>query len=382
MPRRDDGRIGVLLLMDSLPIGGAESLLLSVLSGLDRRHFAPEVLCLREAGEMAPRFVAAEVPVFVLGSRRAQHLLTPASLIRWFRTRRVSIVMLTNHVAAHAFGPTAARVAGVDGTVVSVHMTGGKSIGLPTLPWHAMQQMPLVDALVAVSQEQLDYLAEDEGLGSRPWRRPRTEVISNGVSIRDAPGATERYATREVLGLAPDDEAVGIVAALRAEKAHEVFLNAGARIIEARPAARLVLIGEGERRADLEALADRLGISDRTIFAGYRPDARDLIAALDVTCLTSVQETFPIAPLESLEAGIPVVMTDCGDMGRFIAEGITGHLVPVGDDRALAERVCELLADPVRRARMGKAGRAQVAERFGLDRTIFSYEQLFNELAA
>jgi glycosyltransferase involved in cell wall biosynthesis len=381
MPRRDDGRIGVLLLMDSLPIGGAESLLLSVLSGLDRDRFAPEVLCLREPGDMAPRFVSAGVPVFVLGSRRAEHLLTPSSLVRWFRKRRVGIVMLTSHVAAHAFGPIAARAAGVDATVVSVHMTGGKRIGLPTLPWHAMQQMPLIDALVAVSQQQLDYLVAEEGFRSRPWRKTRTEVISNGVSIREAPGATERYAARETLGLAPNDEAAGIVAALRTEKAHEVFLEAGAKIIAARPAARLVLIGEGERRADLEALAGRLGIAERTMFAGYRPDARDLLPALDVTCLTSVQETFPIAPLESLEAGVPVVMTDCGDMGRFIDEGVTGHLVPVGDSTALAERVCELLEDPATRARMGQAGRAQVAERFSLDRTISSYEELFTELS-
>jgi glycosyltransferase involved in cell wall biosynthesis len=381
MPRRDDGRIGVLLLMDSLPVGGAESLLLSVLSGLDRERFAPEVLCLREPGAMAPRFSSAGVPVFVLGRRRAQHLLTPYALVRWFRKRRVSIVMLTSHVAAHAFGPTAARLAGVDATVVSVHMTGGKRIGLPTLPWHAMQQMPLVDALVAVSQQQLDYLAEEEGFGSRPWRSARAEVISNGVSIRKAPGAAERYAARRALGLDPEDEAVGIVAALRAEKAHQVFLHAGAQIIAARPAATLVLIGEGERRQELEALAGRLGIAERTLFAGYRPDARDLLPAMDVTCLTSVQETFPIAPLESLEAGVPVVMTDCGDMGRFIDEGVTGHLVPVGDHAALAERVCELLADPVLRRRLGEAGRAQVIERFGLDRTISAYERLFAELA-
>jgi len=368
--------------MDSLPIGGAESLLLSVLSGLDRDRFAPEVLCLRTPGAMAPRFVAAGVPVFVLGHRRAQHLLTPSSLVRWFRKRRASIVMLTSHVAAHAFGPTAARAAGVDGTVVSVHMTGGKRLGLPTLPWHAMQQMPLVDVLVTVSQQQLDYLVEEERFRSRPWRQARTEVISNGVSIREAPGAAARYAARESLGVAPDDEAVGIVAALRAEKAHEVFLEAGAKIVAARPAARLLVIGEGERRDELEALAGRLGIAERTIFTGYRPDARDLLPALDVACLTSVQETFPMAPLESLEAGVPVVMTDCGDMGRFIEDGVTGYLVAVGDDSALAARVCELLADPALRRRLGETGRMQVTRRFSLDRTIRAYERLFSELAS
>jgi glycosyltransferase involved in cell wall biosynthesis len=375
-----DARIRVMLLMDSLPVGGAESLLLSVLSGLDRDRFAAEVLCIRSAGEMAPRFVQAGVPVYVLGSRRAQHLTTPTRLVSWLRTRRVDVLMLTSHHAAQFFGPTAAKLAGVPATVVSVHMTGGKSIGLPTLPRIGIEQLALVDALVAVSHEQLEYLASEEGLSSRPWRSTRTEVIPNGVSTEPRPGVQERYAARESLGIAADDEAVGILAALRSEKAHDVFLRAGALVVARRPRARLVLIGDGERRAELEALAAELGLADRTIFAGYRPDARALIPALDVTCLTSVQETFPIAPLESLEAGVPVVMTDCGNMGRFIDEGTTGHLVPVGDHDALAERVTGLLDDPARRRRYGDAGREAVHTRFSLEATVSAYERLFADL--
>ena len=382
MSRPEGTDIGVVLLMDSLPVGGAESLLLSVLSGLDRERFRPSVLCIRRPGDMAARYVEAGIPVHVLGHRRAAHLATPSRLIAHLRRSDTDLLLLTNHHAAQFFGPSCARLAGVTASVVSVHMTGGKSIGIPTLPRLAIEQLALFDALVAVSDQQVDYLRAEEGFGSRPWRQTRVEVISNGVSARERPDADARARARAALGLAPDDEAVGIVAALRSEKAHDVFLRAGAEIVSARPQARLVVIGDGELRPELESHAAELELGDRVLFAGYRSDARDLLPALDVSCLTSVQETFPIAPLEALEAEVPVVMTDCGDMGRFIDDGVTGYLVPVGDHAALAERVCALLADPERRRAFGAAGRARVHRDFNIETTVARYAALFEELVS
>lgn len=381
-PRHGDGRIGVVLLMDSLPVGGAESLLLSVLSGLDSERFRPSVLCLRSPGDMAPRFRAAGVPVHVLGHRRARHLLTPTRLVSHLRRNGTDVMLLTSHHGAQFFGPICARLAGVAATVVSVHMTGGKTIGLPTLPRIGMEQLRLSRALVAVSDQQVDYLRAEEGLGSRPWRTTRVAVISNGVSRRPLPDSAAIAAARAALGLDDDEQAVGIVAALRSEKAHEVFLRAGADIVRTRPRTRLVLIGDGDRRDALEATAAELSLGDRVLFAGYRSDARDLVAGFDVSCLTSIQETFPIAPLESLEAGVPVVMTDCGDMGRFIDHGGSGWLVPVGDHRALAERVLSLLDDAEQRRAFGVVGRARVHRDFSLDATVSAYADLFAELVA
>lgn len=364
-----------------IPLGGAESLQLEVLAGLDRDRFRAEAICLRRGGQMAPRFEAAGIPVHVMGRRRLQHLATPLVLARELRRRRVDVVLATVHHAALYMGPLAARLAGVGGTALGLHQIGGKRIGIPSLPPGGVELMRLIDALVLLTPAQLDYLVAEEGFGRFWWRRTHHEVIPNGIRIPPPPGPGDRAAARAALGLGTDDLAVGIVAALRPEKAHDLLLRACARLAPAHPGLRVVLIGSGAREAELRALADALGIAGRTVFAGFRDDVPALLPALDVTCLTSVQETYPISVLEAMAAARPVVMTDPEGVPEIVLDGRTGYVVPVGDEDALADRLARLLADPELRAGMGAAGRERAEREFPLERTLRRYEQLFLRLA-
>ncbi len=132
--RAGDGRIRVCMVTTTLPLGGAETLQLQVLSGIDRDRFRTEVLCLRDAGQMAGRFEEAGVPVTVLGRRRWQHLGSVAVVARWLRDRRIDVVLLTPHHAAMLVGAPAARLGGARGTAIGLHQIGGKDIGIPSLP--------------------------------------------------------------------------------------------------------------------------------------------------------------------------------------------------------------------------------------------------------
>lgn len=365
----------------TLPLGGAETLQLSVLSGLSRPEFHAEVLCLREAGQMAPRFEEAGVPVSVLGRRRAQHLGSIPAIAAWLRERRIDVALMTPHHAALYLGPPAARVAGVRGTALGLHMIGGRSIGIPSLPPGGVELMFLIDALILLTEAQLRYLEAEEGLNSLPWRRVRHAIIPNGVEVGPPPAAEDAQRARAALGVAPDDLVVGCVAALRREKDHELLLEAVSRLVRAHPRLRLALVGSGAREDALRERAAALGIADRVLFLGYRTDVAELLPGLDVKCLTSVQETFPVSVLEAMAAGLPVVMTDCEGAPPLVEDGATGFLVPVGDADALTRRLGELLADPGLRARLGAAGRRAALERHSLTRTIHLYEALLRSLA-
>ena len=128
-----DTRTAVCLLADELPLGGAESLQLTVLSGLDPSRFRAEAICLREPGLMASRFEEAGVPVTVLGRRGRQHLSTVPLLAREFRSRGIDVVLMTPHDATMALGPFAGRL-GARANVLGLHQIGGKAIGIPASP--------------------------------------------------------------------------------------------------------------------------------------------------------------------------------------------------------------------------------------------------------
>ena len=241
--------------------------------------------------------------------------------------------------------------------------------------------MRLIDVLVLLTDAQRDYLVAHEGFGSRWWRRTKVAVIPNGIEIPPVPAPADVDAARSQLGVVADAPTIGIVAALRTEKDHETLLRAVARLAPRRPRLRLVLVGSGDREEALRAECERLGIHGQVVFAGFRPDARQLLAGLDVVALVSVQETFPVSVLEAMAACRPVVMTRCEGVPEVVIDGETGFMVEIGDDATLAERLGRLLDDPALREQMGAAGRQRAATVFPISRTIAQYEELFARLA-
>jgi len=252
---------------------------------------------------MAPSFEDAGVPVTVNRRRRWQHLATIPVLARWLRAQRIDIVLATTHVPSLHLSLVAARLAGVKGTVLGLHQVGGRDIGIPSLPRRSVDLLFLLDALVLLSPHQLDYIRTVEGYGRHPWRRPPFAIIPNGVTVPPPANADDRRRARSSLGVADDSQVVGCVAALRPEKDHETLLRATARLVGTHPRLRLVLIGSGPREAALREEVERRGLADRVVFAGFRTDVGSLLPALDVFCLTSIQETYPVSVLEAMAAG-------------------------------------------------------------------------------
>ena len=147
-------------------------------------------------------------------------------------------------------------------------------------------------------------------------------------------------------------------------------------------AAVLVLVGDGPDREAVEALAASLGVRDAVAFAGERRSLGDLFAHADLFLLPSAQESFGLAALESLASGVPVVASDVGGVPEVVSHGETGWLVPPGDPAAMAAAALSLLADPPRRAAMGRAARAAALARFQPGPLVSRVEEIYRGVLA
>ena len=153
---------------------------------------------------------------------------------------------------------------------------------------------------------------------------------------------------------------VGCAARLEDQKGVDILLQAMAQV----PDVQLVLIGDGERRADLERQADALGLTHRVEFRGWLVDARAAIAAFDVFALASRDEAFPLTIVEAMLSGTPVVATDVGSVAEAVLDGETGLLVPSGDVEALAAAIRRMVAEPELRKRLAAAARDHAVQHF------------------
>jgi glycosyltransferase involved in cell wall biosynthesis len=231
------------------------------------------------------------------------------------------------------------------------------------------------DALVAVSPA-----VRDDLLGLGIGRADQWHVVPVGLELdhllEDSVSMPE---ARSALGLPRHGPIVGIVGRLVRIKDHTTFLNAAQRVAAWHPDATFVVAGDGELRGSLEAPAKAM-LGDRVTFLGWVTDLAKLYAALDVVVLTSRNEGTPVALIEAGAAAKPVVATDVGGVADVVRDGVTGTLVPRGDEPAVAHAISTQLGDPQMAYAMGAAGRAWVRGRFSADRLMQDMKSLYAEL--
>ena len=191
-----------------------------------------------------------------------------------------------------------------------------------------------------------------------------------------------RGAFRRALDVGADTPLIGIVARLVPIKAHEAFFAAAQRVLEVLPTARFLVIGDGERRSELEAMVDQCGIRGNVAFLGWRRDMVEVYADLDVVALTSLNEGSPVALIEALAAARPVISTAVGGVPEVVVDGLTGLTVAANDANALADGILRLLRDRELGTKLGEAGRRHVYPRYDSSRLVDDMRNLYlRELA-
>ena len=363
----------VLWLTKGLGPGGAERLLVSFAAVADRERFDLRTAYLLPWKDHLVADLAAHgVPAVCLDGRREADPRWLHRLRRLVRAEKIDVV--------HAHSPLVAALArpalralprrqrpalmGTEHNMWSSHH--------PATRWANRLTLGLEDATIAVSEE------VRESMSSRLARR--TEVVVHGVDVDAiARRRGERDAARAELDVGDDQLLVATVANLRANKDYPTMLKAARRLVDSGQAVRFVSVGQGPLAEQLEEERDRSGLAGQFRFLGYREDPVRVLVAADVFWLSSRFEGLPIALLEAMAAGLPVVATGVGGIPAVVTDGREGRLVPAGDPAALAAAVAEL-QDAGVRARCAAAATERVRA-FGIDRAARRQEALYQQLS-
>ena len=366
-PRNEAGPLRIQFVITSMPVGGAETLLVNMMRRMDPLLVRPEVICLKEPGPLGEE-ISGEFDVHSRLLRGKFDLRVLPRLVALMHRRRADAVVTVGAGDKMFWGRLAAHLAGVPVIASALHSTGWPD-GVGRLNrWLT----PITDAFIAVAESHGEFLRDFERFPAA-----KVHVIRNGVDCqRFVPDAPARTSVREELGLAPETPLIGIVAALRGEKNHEMLVRAAAQLKSHHPNAHWLIVGDGPTRESIESLSAELGTDDRVHLLGTRHDTPRLVAALDIFTLCSLNEASPVSILESLACGVPCVATDVGSVNESVREGVTGHLIPSEDVGAMTEAIAGLLDSSSRRESMGTAGRQLVLASGSLESMVEGYQQL------
>jgi glycosyltransferase involved in cell wall biosynthesis len=376
--RRAALKLRVLHLITRLPVGGAERLLVDVARGLDPQRFTSVVCCIQERGELAAELEACGIAVHCLERMRTKRFDWRAigDLGSLMREQRIDVVH-SHLYHANLYGRLAARRARVP-AVATVHNTYAKRKLHRELlnRWLAH----ISARVIAVSENVRSDLIRYDGIPAQ-----KITVIHNGIDVGRVQTPLTRGEARERLGLAADTIVLGCVARLEEQKGHRFLLEALAQLNEpARGAARfrVVLVGDGRLRAQLEERAAGLGVAAWTMFLGTRHDVPDILKALDICVMPSLWEGLSVAMLEAMAAGLPLVISDVSGVSQVVGDNEYGLKVPAGDAAELARAIARLADAPERRAALGAAARRRVRAKFSAQAMLAELARLYEEVSS
>ena len=202
-------------------------------------------------------------------------------------------------------------------------------------------------------------------------------TIYNGIEESEFDKSSNYEKFRQEFGFEKDSIVIGKIGSMYPQKAHEVLFEAAKLVLNAVPEARFLLVGDGPRRSELQAMVSNIGLENEITFTGLRSDVPDLLHFIDIFVLSSAWEGFPMTILEAMASGTPVVVTDVGGNSEAVIHGETGYLVTQGDYQALACAIIELADNYQKRVSMGKAGKNRLLNNFTSEVMVRSIEELY-----
>jgi glycosyltransferase involved in cell wall biosynthesis len=343
----------VLLVIKCLGHGGAERLLVDVVAGADRSAVEYEVALVLDAEDgYVPLLEARGTTVHRLGATGNRDL-------RWLgRLRR--LVGDGGYDAVHFHLPYAAAL----GRPVVHSLPRGRRPATVTTEHSLWDKQAVVlralNRLTIGRDVTLVVVSDAAAAALPPALRARARVVVHGIDRSPSADLVARRpevraGVRDELDVPADHALVVCVANLRAEKGHDVLLDAGAVLARDGVPATVVVVGRGPEEAALSARHRALDLGDRHRFLGPRDDVLRLMAAADVVVLPSRHEGLPVTLMEATSVGACVVASAVGGVPQVVTDGLDGLLVPPGDPAALAAALARVVGDPDLRARLGRA---------------------------
>ncbi len=346
-------------------ISGSEGHLLRLLPGMAARGVEVSMVVLEDPRYPCPAFCQAleahHIEVTRLPIRGHLDPGLRGCLVHHLRAHRPDLVH-THLLHADLYGLHAARRAKVPYAISSRHNNDAFRHNA-VIKWLNRRAMRQVDRVITISQALEHFVREVEGIGPE-------KIVTVYYGLEAPPSKGDRLAARETLGERAEVPLVGFFGRLVGQKGVDVLLDAFPSVRAAHPEARLVIVGDGPLRADLERRVRTLGMAGAVNFAGWRGAARDIMPACDLIAVPSRWEGFGLVTLEAMGYAIPLVASRTSALPEIVVDGETGILVPPEDPPALAEAICALLSDPPWAAALGRAGYERLVRTFSVEAMI------------
>ncbi|MEX5213778.1 MAG: glycosyltransferase [Nitrospiraceae bacterium] len=357
---------------------GAEIQMAILLAGLVRRPGVAVSAVLFNAGRLEHQLRAIGIDVYVFPERQWGGIKIIKSLLEYFQENPCHIVHVHKYKDT-ILGGLAAKLAGVPCIVRTVHGLTEAYAGFQSVKigfYRTLEHMVLahiVSCLIAVSKTIHDVLA-------MKYKNSQVIHIYNGIEVGKRRISRSRVETRAMLGVCSSEALIGTVGRLTPVKGQVHLLKAMRLLLDQGRKVKLVLVGDGPLRHQLEEMVRKLEMLENVAFLGQRDDTYELMQAMDVFVLPSLSEGIPLVVLEAMVAGVPVLASRVGGIPEVIKDGATGMLVEAGNEVELANR-CGMLLDRVdTAAQIAKSARERVEANFSAEVMVDRVAQLYRAL--
>lgn len=364
-------RIKVIHLVEDLKVGGQEKVIATIATGLDSKKFDVEIWCLARGGDVADWLRQSGISVRILNLSTYHRPLNIARLALRLRRSRADIVHSHGNFAG-TFGRLATILAGIRQAVMHVHTS---DINLSRR--HILIEKFLscfTCRIICVSRSVQNFIKNIESIPVG-----KTCVIYNGAARLS--GQDGKPISRSIWGFSAQDCLVVSVGSLVENKGHRILIDAMRMLVPVNPTLRLLIVGDGPLRSELEEQVGRFKLSEHIKFTGIVKDIHPVLALADIFVLpTRFREGLSMAVLEALQHGLPVISSLIGGIPEAVEHDCSGLLVPPGDARELKAAIAKLAADGNLRQVMGRTGQKLYEERFTVEKMLSQIESLYTTI--
>jgi len=370
----------ILYVIDGIEFGGGERVFAQLLNGLPEDRFEP-YLASAPNDAFLKNIKSKNLVFYPVDFSNRFNPLPLMRLYRIVKSQRIDIVH-SQGARADFFARIAAKLAKVPIIISTVQMlVEGYNVGyLKRFLYQTFDRFSerFVDYFLVVSSVLKENMIEVHGI-------PPDKIIKiyNGIETdyyKPVGNEEMRYKIRREFAVNDSDILIASLGRLVWQKGFEYFLHAIPEILREIPDARFILVGDGPLRPELERLAVELGEGDKIIFAGYRSDVRDVLAALDIVVIPSVLEGFPMITLEAMAMAKPIVAAKIDGITEQITDGINGILIPPKDSSAIAQAIIRLINDRESGKKLGLAARKKVEQEFSVEKMVSETEKVYLSL--
>ena len=364
----------VLHVIDSLDLGGAQTLLLEICRNADRERFEIEVACMHGLGVFAGEFEKAGIKIHSLSPGKWPPLYIP-NFPRLLK--RLDPDVLHFHLfGSNLIAKPLAALVGKRTLIVHDHCNDAGR-GNPAMLFADALTNRLASKVIAVSDSIRDFLILHEGVDP-----DRVVTLSNGIDSQSFLPAKEGQMAlaKSALGLPSDALVIGGMGRLVPQKNFSRFLDVAARVLSETPSAVFVIAGTGPQEEELKAKAALLGINERVRFLGHVSDRLSLYYAFDALLMTSDFEGTPMVLLEAMSCGLPVVASAVDGIAEVCTDGHDALLLPPGDVAGFATALKDILQDDGLRATLGRNARDSILERYEIRHLVRRIEGIYEEV--